>query len=893
MQVLNIAYPEPPGLVAKSLQNLLFSINKLRKSLNMHRNTQTSQRWSQWINKWGAVQQVVKLAFMGIVASALVACGGGGDNGVVASPSIGGLASGVKVIGSEVLDASDIKGYDVEGNLTVDLKGAAGDYADGQLVYIEPNSENGLTFGYSGKIQKQSDGTVKLQHALISEIVDNINFSFDSKKNDMRVVGLIAPPNSNVVFKEATKISQVGLFDFVRGGSSDDSGLSGQLVGEIKINDEIKIKLTGALIDVGVKSVVKTKAIEELPPCERSGAGQTLGTTIQAPIPCPPLRARDFDEISSAITGDVKIKLTLEGSKNFSSFKESEGNTLPTDLSEIWSQIESKHGLTGLTAEDKKGLIPLAGFVMTPVGATGFAASGSEVAVIGAKGVGGVILWIYLDMYNNIELKGELDIVDVEFPISREFSLKPKGEDELRVDEPPGPTVDSRTKISSGFRDVGVDFDARQGLTFALDLFAAGTRPFTFQVQPLGLRENLDVSGNVSVNWYPGPVRFSGDACINKAAIDFGGYARAYARIGYNVKIGGWSSSAAGELKYEKDWAAKNIFTLAEPGCLYSISPVDFQFNPKLTEKFSAGRQILEVDLNDAFSKIPESQRDDISFDFYIQVDEMSGGNVVNSIKAKTGVFKKGVLIGEVSPVETVLLDPNKIYRVTLNIGVFDLPSFDRMRLTREVTTGEEGVILKPKLPHTGITANQCYAAGGSTLLACSQPGALALNGQQDGHRSSINAMSYSQVPHVSLAGVFYTKNDCVKDNVTGLVWEGKTANNDFRDYRKTYTYWGDGRAGDASAYVAAVNAAWLCGKNDWRLPTVDELQTIVDYGKGYPGPTVNLDWFVNTGSGGYWSSSPNVGNTSGAWGVHFNNGVVSGFSRNFNYRVRLVRASQ
>lgn len=200
---------------------------------------------------------------------------------------------------------------------------------------------------------------------------------------------------------------------------------------------------------------------------------------------------------------------------------------------------------------------------------------------------------------------------------------------------------------------------------------------------------------------------------------------------------------------------------------------------------------------------------------------------------------------------------------------------------------------LVSKLPHTGISVDQCYSAGSNNLELCTGAGPMALNAQQDGYRAAINPMSYSQVPHVSLAGHYYTKNDCVKDNVTGLVWEGKTANNDFRDYRKTFTNFGDARAGDASAYVAAVNAAWLCGKNDWRLPTVDELQTIADYGKPYPGPTVNLDWFVNTGSGAYWSSSPFVGNSNVAWGVYFGRGGVYGDFRVNGYPVRLVRASQ
>lgn len=218
------------------------------------------------------------------------------------------------------------------------------------------------------------------------------------------------------------------------------------------------------------------------------------------------------------------------------------------------------------------------------------------------------------------------------------------------------------------------------------------------------------------------------------------------------------------------------------------------------------------------------------------------------------------------------------------------------------------------KLPHSGITASQCYSAGSNTLMACSGV-ANDLNAQQDGHRAGTNAMSYSLVPNASgIAGLNYSKNECVKDNVTGLIWEGKTADNSFRDYRKTYTnfdsttsnqYWNGSTyvppnqaqidaSTNAKGYVDAVNAAWLCGKTDWRLPTVDELQTIVDYSKPYPGPTVNSDWFINTQSNYYWASSPYVANFSLAWYVYFLNGDVDHDARfKVSTHVRLVRANQ
>lgn len=158
-----------------------------------------------------------------------------------------------------------------------------------------------------------------------------------------------------------------------------------------------------------------------------------------------------------------------------------------------------------------------------------------------------------------------------------------------------------------------------------------------------------------------------------------------------------------------------------------------------------------------------------------------------------------------------------------------------------------------PLLPHSGITASQCYSLGGGvTLGACSGANAIALNGQQDGHRVGVQTMSFSRVGSFAL-------DECVKDNRTGLVWEGKSSTG-LRSAASQINFAGLTNPGlgpyDASFYVSEVNRLRLCGYSDWRLPTLLEMQSIADYG-ATSGGMLSTQWFPNSGTQGFhWTAT-------------------------------------
>lgn len=125
---------------------------------------------------------------------------------------------------------------------------------------------------------------------------------------------------------------------------------------------------------------------------------------------------------------------------------------------------------------------------------------------------------------------------------------------------------------------------------------------------------------------------------------------------------------------------------------------------------------------------------------------------------------------------------------------------------------------------------------------------------------------------------VFESKG-VVVDRTTGLMW--KRAAEDAR-----FTF--DG----AQEHAKAVNSAGgFAGHADWRVPTREELLSIVD--PRFEKPAVHPEAFPGTPPTWFWSSSPIASDASDPWNVSFNNGNDYWNSKNNAFRVRLVRAGQ
>jgi hypothetical protein len=105
-----------------------------------------------------------------------------------------------------------------------------------------------------------------------------------------------------------------------------------------------------------------------------------------------------------------------------------------------------------------------------------------------------------------------------------------------------------------------------------------------------------------------------------------------------------------------------------------------------------------------------------------------------------------------------------------------------------------------------------------------------------------------------------------VLDDATGLTWQ-QTVPAD------SYTW------SDATTYCAGLGAGW-------RLPSLTEMQTIVDDTTLHP--AINPTAFPNTESTYFWTSS--AYGTGGAWYVSFSSGSTGVNDATLTFSVRCVR---
>jgi hypothetical protein len=186
-----------------------------------------------------------------------------------------------------------------------------------------------------------------------------------------------------------------------------------------------------------------------------------------------------------------------------------------------------------------------------------------------------------------------------------------------------------------------------------------------------------------------------------------------------------------------------------------------------------------------------------------------------------------------------------------------------------------------------------------------------------DDHRVTVNEI---------IVGVNNVLNDCappsarfvdngdgtIADTQTGLVWEKKSDDGSIHDQDNQYTwsatgspqlgYW-DGTV--FTDFLSTLNSQAFAGHRDWGLPSLAQLETLIDRDTAFP--SIDHDAFANCSAGcavttcsctagsnqpatRYWSSTPLTTDLTDAWAVSFEEGTMDYVLKTGGGYVRAVR---
>ncbi|MBX9597543.1 MAG: DUF1566 domain-containing protein [Burkholderiales bacterium] len=148
------------------------------------------------------------------------------------------------------------------------------------------------------------------------------------------------------------------------------------------------------------------------------------------------------------------------------------------------------------------------------------------------------------------------------------------------------------------------------------------------------------------------------------------------------------------------------------------------------------------------------------------------------------------------------------------------------------------------------------------------------------GESSVVGSTSGAAWPEKRFVAGRGATESCITDKLTGLMWS------------KDGNLFGEKNWKDALSVVSSMNndkgatTYKLCGYTDWRLPTITELKSLVNYGKEIPSEWLNdpVQGFNKVLANNYWSSTSYGADSTQAWIVGFNNGMLSIYGKSSSY---------
>lgn len=115
-------------------------------------------------------------------------------------------------------------------------------------------------------------------------------------------------------------------------------------------------------------------------------------------------------------------------------------------------------------------------------------------------------------------------------------------------------------------------------------------------------------------------------------------------------------------------------------------------------------------------------------------------------------------------------------------------------------------------------------------------------------------------------------------DNLTGLIWQDPLTTE-----TKTFA--------QAIAYCESLTTGFGQSINDWRLPNVKELQSLIDFGSAFPALPDNYP-FTNVINAPYWASTVRVDNPGEAYTIDTAFGETIAYDKSITRWVWCVRGA-
>jgi hypothetical protein len=199
-------------------------------------------------------------------------------------------------------------------------------------------------------------------------------------------------------------------------------------------------------------------------------------------------------------------------------------------------------------------------------------------------------------------------------------------------------------------------------------------------------------------------------------------------------------------------------------------------------------------------------------------------------------------------------------------VPTYNKPYYVHARCVRGGQSGsfEISVI---SLPQTGQI--KCYDTEG-VEISCASTG-------QDGDIRA--GVSWPNPRFTNSDGTTPISGDLILDKLTGLEWTKDAGTPTVGSCTGGLMVWQS-----ALDYVACLNTSNYLGHNDWRLPNVNELKSLINRGQENSAAWLNSQGFTNNTASDYWSSTTNAYAPDDAWSVYFYHGGLNYYNKGINY---------